>query len=64
MPMITVSGPATDVAHKRRLVEELTRAAAEAYGLPKETIVVIIQENPPENVARGGVLLLDRQDRS
>ena len=64
MPMITVSGPATDVAHKRRLVEGLTKAAAEAYGLPKETIVVIIQENPPENVARGGVLLLDRQDRS
>jgi len=64
MPMITVSGPATDVAQKRKLVEGLTKAATEAYGLPADTIVVIIQENPPENVARGGVLLTDRQPKS
>jgi 4-oxalocrotonate tautomerase family enzyme len=62
--MITVSGPATDVAHKRKLVEGLTKTAAEVFGLPADTIVVIIQENPPENVARGGVLLTDRQPRS
>ena len=61
MPMITVSGPASDIACKRKLVEGLTRAAAEAFRLPADTIVVIIQENPPENVGRGGVLLADRQ---
>jgi len=64
MPTITVSGPATDVGRKRKLADGLTRAAAEAYGLPLESIVVIIQENSPENVARGGVLLADRQPRS
>jgi 4-oxalocrotonate tautomerase len=64
MPMITVSGPPADMAHKRTLVEGVTKAATEAYSLPADTIVVIIQENPPENVARGGVLLVDRQPGS
>lgn len=64
MPMITVSGPVSDVERKRKLAEGLTRVAAEAYGLPPDTIIVIIQENPQENVARGGVLLADRQRKS
>jgi 4-oxalocrotonate tautomerase len=62
--MITVSGPVSDVERKRKLAEGLTRVAAEAYGLPPDTIIVIIQENPQENVARGGVLLADRQRKS
>jgi 4-oxalocrotonate tautomerase len=63
MPTITVSGPASDIDRKRKLVEGLTKTAAEVFGLPADAIVVIIQENPPENVARGGVLLVDRQAR-
>lgn len=61
MPLITISGPVAQIERKRKLAEGLTRVAAEAYGLPPDTIIVIIQENPQENVARGGVLLVDRQ---
>ena len=64
MPLICISGPVTDVERKRKLADGLTRVAAEAYGLPADTIIVVIQENPPENVARGGVLLADRQRKS
>ena len=64
MPIITVSGPAADVERKRKLAEGLTRVAAEAFGLPVEAFVVIIQENPPENVGLGGVLLVDRRSKS
>ncbi len=60
MPLITVSGPPSDIECKRKLADGLTKVAAEAYGLPADTIIVIIQENPPENVARSGVLLADR----
>ena len=63
MPTITISGAAIDVERKRKLADGLTAVAAEVYGLPKDTIVVIIQENPPENVARGGVLLIDRKPK-
>jgi 4-oxalocrotonate tautomerase len=64
MPVITISGPVTDIGRKRKLADGLTRAAAEAYGLPADTIIVIIQENPRENVARSGVLLADRRPKS
>ena len=61
MPTITISGPVVDLERKRKLANGLTAVAAEVYGLPKDAIVVIIQENPPENVARGGALLIDRR---
>jgi len=60
MPLINVSGPAIGTDRKRKLAEGLTKVAAEAYGLPADAIIVIIQENPPENVATGGVLVADR----
>lgn len=61
MPNITLSGPPiTDMNKKRLLVQKITAAATEAYGLPAETIVVVIKENAPENVAVGGVLIVDR----
>jgi len=61
MPLITVSGPPTDIERKRKLAEGLTRVAAEAYGIAAEHMIVVIQENPPENVGLGGVLLADRR---
>lgn len=61
MPNITLEGPAiTDLNKKRVLVQQVTALATEAYGLPPETIVVVIKENGPENVAVGGILALDR----
>ncbi|MBU2528032.1 tautomerase family protein [bacterium] len=62
MPQITVEGPQIkDLEKKRKFVAVLTDAANQAYGLPKEVIVVVIKENSPENVAVGGQLLIDRK---
>jgi len=61
MPTITVEGPhIKDLDKKRKLVKELTESASEAYGLTKEKIIVLIKENPPENVGVGGQLLIDK----
>ncbi|MGA1871908.1 MAG: 4-oxalocrotonate tautomerase DmpI [bacterium] len=62
MPNITIEGPVIkDVNKKRTLVKELTDAAAKAYSLPQQTIVVLIKENSPENVGVAGTLLIDRK---
>ena len=61
MPNITVDGPSiTDLEKKRQLVKRITDSATQAFGLPRETIVVVIKENSPENVGVGGVLIADR----
>lgn len=60
MPNITIEGPPIqDLEVKRRLVKGLTEVAVEAYGLSAQKIRVVIKENLPENVGRGGELLLD-----
>ncbi len=60
MPNITIEGPPIqDLDVKRKLVKGLTEVAVDAYGLPAQKIRVVIKENLPENVARGGELLLD-----
>lgn len=61
MPNITIEGPPIkELDTKRIFAKELTEAAVRAYGLPKEIIVVLIKENPPENVSVGGQLIIDR----
>ena len=61
MPNIAIDGPRiADLDKKRELIKEVTDAAAKAYGLPKQVMVVIIKENQPENVGVGGELLADR----
>ena len=62
MPIVTVDGPSIkDIATKRSLVRDITNAASRAFGLPEETIVVLIKENQPENVGVGGRLIADRR---
>lgn len=62
MPIINMEGPAIrDLDTKRKLTRRVTEAAAEAYGLPAGTIIVIFRENAPDNVSVGGQLLIDRQ---
>lgn len=62
MPIINIEGPPiASLEVRRRLVAELTAAAAEAYALPEEKIIVMIRENNPEQVAVGGTLLADRR---
>ena len=62
MPTITVEGPPiSDIAIKRKLARGLADIASQAYGLPPEIMVVLIKENPPDNVGVGGELLSDRK---
>ena len=61
MPVITIEGPELrDMEKKRRLAQVITDAAVDAFGLPKEAMVVILHENPLECVASGGQLICDR----
>jgi 4-oxalocrotonate tautomerase len=60
MPIIRVDGPkVTDIDKKRQFVKEVTTAASTLYGLPEHIIVVLLQENSPDNVASGGKLICD-----
>jgi len=59
MPTIMVDGPPIDVERKRQLVRKLTEVAVEVYGI--KHIVVLIRENPPENVGVEGQLIADRK---
>lgn len=61
MPIVTASGPHLTVEQKRQLADGLTKVASEVYGHPAEHIIVVIRENPPENVAIGGKLVADRR---
>jgi len=61
MPSIRFEGPKIeDIGKKRELVKTVTDAAVKAYGLPKQAMIIVIQENKPENVGIGGELLADR----
>lgn len=61
MPTATVDGPIIeDLDKKRQLTLEITDALEKAYGLPRQVFVVVIKENPPENVCVGGELICDR----
>ncbi len=60
MPIITLEGPKiADLDNRRSLIRDLTDAAAKAYGLPQEKIIVILHENSREQVGVGGELLAD-----
>ena len=62
MPSATIEGPKIeDVEIKRVLVKEITDALEKAYRLPRQVYIVLIKENPPENVGSGGQLILDKK---
>ena len=60
MPIINVSGPSLDAEQKRQMARGLTDVAAKVDRRPAQQIIVVIQENPPENVSIGGTLVADR----
>ncbi len=60
MPHISIKGPEISLDAKRKLVEEITRIASEAYRMPEEKFMIHIFECPKENIAVGGALLVDR----
>ncbi|MCX7021109.1 MAG: tautomerase family protein [bacterium] len=59
MPNITVEGPPLEIAKKRLLVKALYDAARAVYNI--DDIIVVIHENPLENVGVGGELVVDRR---
>jgi len=56
--VINVEGPLIDVDQKRELVNKLTEVAVGVYG--NKEIIVLVRENPPENVGYNGQLIADK----
>jgi len=56
MPIVTVQQSPRDLDRKRRLVEGITQAFADAYDVAPETVQVFIHEVDDENWAKGGHL--------
>lgn len=63
MPIATIEGPVLSLEIKRVLVKEITDALEKAYKFPRPVYGVLIKENPPENVANGGELAIDRKKK-
>ena len=60
MPIVTVQQSPRDLEQKRRLVQFVTDAFVEAYGVGPEGVQVFIHEVDHENWAKGGALAVDR----
>ena len=60
MPNITIDGPKIEsIETKRVLVKEITDSIENAYKIPRDHIVVVINEQLPENVGIAGKLISD-----
>ena len=60
MPNITIDGPKIDsIEIKRVLIQEITDSIETAYKIPRDHIVVVINEQSPENVGVAGKLIAD-----
>ena len=57
MPTAYVEGPALSPEKKKQLGVEITDVLERVYGLPRNVYVVIVRENPPENVCVGGKMV-------
>ena len=60
MPIVTVHQSPRDLEQKRRLVELITQAFVDAYGVAPEAVQVFIDEFEHENWAKAGKLAVDR----
>ena len=60
MPNITIDGSKIDsIEIKRVLIQEITDSVEKAYKIPRDHIVVVINEQSPENVGVAGKLIAD-----
>jgi len=59
MPIVTVQQSPRDLDARRRLVEGITQAFVEAYGVKPEAVQVFIHEVDHEHWAKGGRLAID-----
>ncbi len=55
---IRVAGKLT-IDQKRKMAQGVTDVISEAAGKPKEAILIFIDEESRENIAKGGVLIED-----
>jgi len=63
MPVVTVQlWEGRGIEQKRALVRAITDAMVEHAGARPDALHVILQEIPPENWGRAGVLGVDRDD--
>lgn len=61
MPRIIVQSIAgRTVDQKRELARRLTDVVVDVYDVDPATVTIFVEEVPPENFARSGVLALDR----
>ena len=60
MPIVTIQQSPRAIEHKRALVEGITRAFVDAYGVAPEHVQVFIHEVDHENWAKAGTLAADR----
>lgn len=61
MPAIFVNTGKMEKEKKAELVREITESTSKATGLPKEAIVVYINEFDLESIGSGGVLVADKR---
>jgi len=61
MPVIQVNAlKQPDIDKKRKMVMKVTDVMVEVYGVPRQSVVVMIKEDELENVGLGGMLALDK----
>jgi 4-oxalocrotonate tautomerase len=62
MPRIIVQAiSGRSVELKRELARRLNDVVVDIYKVDPQTVTVFIEEVPPENFARGGLLAIDRE---
>ncbi len=62
MPVITIAGnEGISIEKKREMVKKVSEVVADAYDLPIETITVLIQAYPADDIGAAGGLLSDRE---
>ncbi|MGB9860071.1 MAG: 4-oxalocrotonate tautomerase DmpI [Moorellaceae bacterium] len=54
MPVIQLDAGPMSKEKKAELIKAFTEAASSILGIPSQAFVVIIRENPPDNVGTGG----------
>jgi 4-oxalocrotonate tautomerase len=63
VPIVTVQQSPRELTLKRRLVDRITEAFVEVYGLRPESVQIFIHEVDDENWAKGGTLAVDAEAR-
>lgn len=60
MPVITIAGnEGISIEDKREMIKNVSEIVAKAYDLPVETVTVLVQPFPTDDIGVGGELLSD-----